>query len=73
MRNFVIKRNTFRFDNEIDVVSVRTGGKNDKYSCKSFARIHNPAISLGTWNCRVLVEEPFNRTNVARLLKQAKN
>lgn len=54
-----------RFDNEIDVVSVRTGGKNDKYSCKSFARIHNPGISLGTWNCRVLVEEPFNRTNVA--------
>ena len=62
---FVI-RNTYRFDNSIDVVSVRTGGKNDKNSCKSFARIHNPAISLGTWNCRVLVEEPFNRTNVAR-------
>lgn len=54
-----------RFDNKRDVVSVRTGRKEDVYSCKSYARIHSPSISLGTWNCRILVEEPFSRTNVA--------
>ena len=49
-------------------MSVRTGGKLDRGECVAYAKVTNPSISLGTWKCRILAEEPFNRTNVARYI-----
>ena len=47
-----------------DVASVRTGGVLRAEDCERFARINK--MGPGQWSARILVEEPFDRTNAAR-------
>ena len=53
-----------RFDPCYDVGSVRTGRVLRGEDCERFARINK--LSQEHWTKRLLVEEPFERTNAAR-------
>ena len=46
------------------MASVRTGGVLRAEDCERFARINK--MGPGQWSARILVEEPFDRTNAAR-------
>lgn len=52
------------FNTERDVASVRTGQVLSVHQCEQFARQYK--ISPGQWRAKLLVEEPFERTNAAR-------
>lgn len=52
------------FDSDSDVASVRKGMVLEQRSCEAFARMNK--LSPGQWNARILLEEPFDRTNAAR-------
>ena len=53
-----------RFDTREDVASVRTGQVLRAGDCERFARLQK--LGPGQWSARILVEEPFERTNAAR-------
>lgn len=53
-----------RFDTGQDVGSVRTGQVLRGGDCERFARINK--LGPGQWTARLLIEEPFERTNAAR-------
>ena len=53
-----------QFDTREDVASVRTGEVLRAGDCERFARLQK--LSPGQWSARLLVEEPFERTNAAR-------
>jgi len=53
-----------RFDTQYDVGSVRTGQVLRGEDCERFARINK--LGPGQWTARLLIEEPFERTNAAR-------
>ena len=53
-----------RFDTREDVASVRTGEVLRAGDCERFARLQK--LGPGQWSARILVEEPFERTNAAR-------
>jgi len=52
------------FDTTRDVGSIRCGSVLDASDCERFARQHK--LSPGQWSARLLLEEPFDRTNAAR-------
>lgn len=52
------------FDPNRDVASVRKGMVLEQKDCEAYARMHK--LSPGQWNARILIEEPFDRTNAAR-------
>lgn len=52
------------FDTSRDVGSIRSGSVLDAGDCERFARLHK--LSPGQWSARLLLEEPFDRTNAAR-------
>jgi len=54
----------FDFDPNSDVASIRTGTILSKSSCEAEARAQKN--SPGQWKARLLLEEPFTRTNVGR-------
>jgi len=60
--NYYTDRN--RFDPCYDVGSVRTVRVLRGDDCERFARINK--LGPGQWTARLLVEEPFERTNAAR-------
>jgi hypothetical protein len=46
------------------VASVRCGATLDRDACERHARANK--LSPGQWSARILLEEPFDRTNAAR-------
>jgi len=52
------------FDPRTDVASVRCGMVLDQRDCEDYARLHK--LGQGQWSARILLEEPFDRTNAAR-------
>ena len=56
-----------KFDTREDVASVRTGEVLRAGDCERFARIQK--TGPGQWSARILIEEPFERTNAARYPK----
>jgi len=52
------------FDPRTDVASVRRGQVLDQRECEEFARARK--LNPGQWSARILLEEPFDRTNAAR-------
>jgi len=52
------------FDPRSDVASVRRGMVLDQRDCEDYARINK--LGQGQWSARILLEEPFDRTNAAR-------
>ena len=61
---FKYYNNTAYFDPQRDVGSIRCGSILDAADCERFARISK--LSPGQWSARLLMEEPFDRTNAAR-------
>ena len=47
-----------------DVISIRTGSYISKESCQDYSS--RKKIGPGQWNAHLLIEDPFDRTNVAR-------
>jgi len=52
------------FDTQRDVGSIRCGSILDASDCERFARMNK--LAPGQWSARLLMEEPFDRTNAAR-------
>lgn len=52
------------FDPARDVGSIRCGSVLDATQCERFARMNK--LPAGQWSARLLMEEPFDRTNAAR-------
>lgn len=52
------------FDTDIDVGSVRTGSVLKVADCQRYAKANK--IGPGQWSAKLLIEEPFDRTNAAR-------
>jgi len=64
VRFFKYYNNEAHFDTQRDVGSIRCGSILDASDCERFARISK--LSPGQWSARLLMEEPFDRTNAAR-------
>lgn len=55
---------TGSFNPNMDVGSIRCGSVLTAGDCERFARLHK--LGPGQWSARLLMEEPFDRTNAAR-------
>ena len=64
VRFFKYYNNEAHFDTQRDVGSIRCGSILDASDCERFARISK--LSPGQWSAKLLMEEPFDRTNAAR-------
>ena len=68
-RDLIIREivsNLYKFRHNDRVISIRTGRYISKEDCKDFSSRHR--IGPGQWNAHLLIEDPFDRTNVARLV-----